>query len=104
MIEINAPGAGKTPGSGFGTQVEDINLKGAITGTYADANNVMHGFLRTRQGRVITFDVPGAGTATDRHEGTLGLAINAAGEITGAYFDSNYVLQGFLLLTGRPQF
>jgi hypothetical protein len=166
IIEFNAPGAGSTPGSGLGTQGEDINPAGAITGLYADANNVMHGFLRTREGILITFDAPGAGTvpnlyfkstpagtlggqgtyamsinpegaitgsyidetnlghgflrapdgritkfdapgagtAAGSYEGTIPLAINAAGEITGAYFDSNYVLHAFLRLAGPPWF
>jgi hypothetical protein len=49
----------------------DINDHGAVTGTYVDAGAVpdpdgvfpprgsVHGFVRDRQGRVITFDVPG---------------------------------------------
>jgi len=32
------------------------------------------------------------------------LAIDAAEEITGAYFDGNYVLHGFVRLAGPPQF
>ena len=33
------------PGS-LGTQPENINGSGAIVGSYIDANNVFHGFLR----------------------------------------------------------
>ena len=62
IIEFEAPGAGNTAGSGLGTQGVDINPSGVITGMYSDANGVMHGFLRTREDRLVTFDAPGAGT------------------------------------------
>ena len=39
-----------------------INPAGTVTGFYADSNNVYHGFLRTREGEITTFDAPGAGT------------------------------------------
>jgi hypothetical protein len=107
IITFNAPGAGATPGSGFGTQAEDINAAGEITGLYADANNVMHGFLRTREGRLITFDVPGAGTVpglsfkatpagTYGGQGTYAMSINLEGAITGSYFDENNVGHSFV--------
>jgi len=107
IITFNAPGAGTTPGSGFGTQAEDINAAGEITGLYADANNVMHGFLRTREGRLITFDVPGAGTVpglsfkatpagTYGGQGTYAMSINLEGAITGSYFDENNVGHSFV--------
>jgi hypothetical protein len=107
IITFNAPGAGTTPGSGLGTQAEDINAAGEITGLYADANNVMHGFLRTPQGRVITFDVPGAGTVpglsfkatpagTYGGQGTYAMSINLEGAITGSYFDENNVGHSFV--------
>src|SRR5260221_6154981 len=43
-----------------GILVQSINTAGAITGFYADANYVVHGFLRARDGTLTTFDVPGA--------------------------------------------
>src|SRR5580704_13526277 len=47
LITFDAPGAGKTAGSGQGTFPEGISEAGAITGRYIDANNVNHGFLRS---------------------------------------------------------
>ena len=46
IIIFDAPGAGTTAGSGFGTFPNSINNAGAITGHYIDANNVKHGFLQ----------------------------------------------------------
>jgi len=42
------------------TQPVAINQQGAITGFYADANNVNHGFVRAVDGTITTFDAPGA--------------------------------------------
>jgi hypothetical protein len=47
VVAFDAPGAGKTPGSGQGTFTESINEVGAITGHYIDSNNVNHSLLRT---------------------------------------------------------
>jgi hypothetical protein len=107
IITFNAPGAGTTPSSGLGTQAENIDAAGAITGLYADANNVMHGFLRTREGRLITFDAPDAGSVpglsfkatpagTYGGQGTYAMSINLEGAITGSYFDENNVGHSFV--------
>jgi hypothetical protein len=50
FITFDAPGAGKTAGSGQGTFPKSINKAGAITGHYIDSNNVNHGFLRSPLG------------------------------------------------------
>ena len=76
------------PGSIF-TEALDINPAGAIVGTYADASNVNHGFLRAKEGSITTFDVPGA-------IGTVAWSINPAGAIAGFYLDASVVLHGFL--------
>src|SRR2546421_108487 len=47
------------PGS-TSTHPASINAKGAITGSYNDANFVLHGFLRAPDGSFTTFDAPGA--------------------------------------------
>jgi hypothetical protein len=85
---------------GQGTYAEAINDAGTVTGEYIDRNDVQHGFVRTPHGRVIKFDAPDAGSAKGSYEGTIGLAINSMGEVTGAYFDSDYVLHAFLWLAG----
>ncbi len=66
-----------------------INAKGAITGSYNDANFVLHGFLRAPDGSFTTFDAPGATS-------TFPQSINRVGAIAGSYDDSNFVLHGFL--------
>jgi uncharacterized membrane protein len=104
ITTFDVPGAGTNGSQGQGTYPEAINDAGAVTGQYIDSNDVQHGFVRAPHGKFTYFDAPGAGTATGSYEGTIPLAINAAGEITGAYFDSNYVLHAFLRLAGPPWF
>lgn len=107
IIEFDAPGAGSIPDSGFGTQGGHINLTGAVTGIYADDNNVMHGFLRTPEGRLIAFDAPGAGdvgglyfvatpAGTWGGQGTYPFSINPEGAIAGLYADENSVIHSFV--------
>ena|SRR5579864_8659037 len=43
------------PGSTF-TQPNSINREGAITGYYKDSNGVTHGFRRSREATITTFD------------------------------------------------
>jgi len=77
-----------------------INPAGTVTGFYADSNNVYHGFLRTREGEITTFDAPGAGTvgSLGGGQGTQPMTINSEGAITGYYTDANNVVHGFLRL------
>ena len=63
------------PGAAF-TLATSINPAGAITGVYADASFVQHGFLRSRDGDFTSFDPPGSGD-------TFPTSINAAGVIAG---------------------
>jgi hypothetical protein len=72
-----------------------INLENEIIGSYNDAHTVNHGFLRSRDGSIITFDAPDAGTG--RNEGTVPLGITDLGEIMGEVIDSDDVAHGFIL-------
>ena len=45
-----------------GTDTDGLNLEGVIPGPYVDADNVLHGYVRSPDGPIITFDAPGAGT------------------------------------------
>jgi uncharacterized membrane protein len=73
-----------------GTQPAAINDVGQITGTYYDANCNSHGFLRERDGKLVTFDAPnGSG-------GTAPTDINNAGDIVGSYTDAAGATHGFV--------
>jgi hypothetical protein len=97
---FDAPGAGTVPGvqgcteSCQGTIPWGINPAGEITGQYMDANNVVHGFVRSANGAITTYDVPAAGTGPG--QGTYGESINPTGEITGEYSDASSVWHGFI--------
>jgi hypothetical protein len=47
--------------------------------------------LRAADGKITSFDVPGAGPA-----GTIPTSINARGEITGFYYDAGFLVHGFV--------
>ena len=95
MTTFDVPGAGTRPGQGtLPTGSLGVNPAGEITGSYVDANNFNHGFLRTKHGAIITFDAPNAGTGAG--QGTSPLGINREGAITGYYIDANNVGHGFL--------
>src|SRR5689334_16921171 len=75
VITFDVPGAGTSGASCLnqGTFPYQINGEGEIGGNFQDANNVLHGFLRTRDGAISTFDAPGTGTGAC--QGTQGFAI-----------------------------
>lgn len=52
---IDVPGAGLDGYSGQGTFPQGINDLGEVSGSYADANSVYHGFVRTASGSTTTF-------------------------------------------------
>ena len=59
-----------------------------------DPSDVNHGFVCALDGTITTFDVPGAETGP--FQGTIPLANNPAGAITGYYIDASNVTHGFL--------
>ena len=67
---------------------------GAITGSSNDGFTINHGFLRTSDGTLTTFDAPGAGNGFN--QGTAPLGITPGGVIMGLYIDANYVRHGFI--------
>jgi len=69
---------GNNPGA---TEMAGINEKGTVVGDYERINTVVpqHGFIRTVDGVITTFDVPGS----DRTEP---VGINAAGQVAGIYW------------------
>jgi hypothetical protein len=99
LTTFDAPGAGTV--SGQGTSCLDcsapLNQFGAIAGYYIDGSNVVHGFVRSRGGKITTFDAPaGASSLGFGCFQACPLGLNDSGEVTGVYADTNYVYHGFL--------
>ncbi len=69
VTTFDAPGAGT--GVGQGTYAFNISPSGTIIGWLRGADNVRHGFIRSKEGAFTIFDAPGAGTA--RWPGDAGL-------------------------------
>ena len=83
FVTFDVPGSKCLPSFPRCIGVTAINLEGAVTGFYSDANAANHGFLRTPGGAFVKFDVPGAVCASFFSFCTYPTAINAAGTITG---------------------
>jgi len=94
-IDDPLAGHSNATGSGQGTEPEAINVAGVIVGLYQDPNDVMHGFLRTPDGRFTTIDDPIA-YAGEAWAGTYAYDINDLGEVVGGYYDADWVYHGFL--------
>ncbi len=82
------------PGSVY-TVVDQINQWGTVVGWYLDASYQYHGFRRTPDGKITSYDAPGAGAGP--FQGTAIYSINAFGVMGGTSNDSRNVLHGFLL-------
>ena len=67
---------------------------GEVEGVYVDINGVLHGFIRSPQGKYTTYNVPAAGTGPG--QGTLPESNDDFGDVAGNYFDANGVSHGFL--------
>lgn len=70
-----------------------VNSEGEITGEYVDSNFVFHGFLRSPEGVITTFDAPHA--STDGY-GTFGRGVNVEGVTVGVYTNKNFNYGGFI--------
>lgn len=89
---FEAPGAGTDSFQGTGCPSDcptSLNDLGAIAGSYIDANDELHGYLRAPDGKIVTVDPPGTIF-------TWIVGINDLGAITGYYIDANGVYHGFL--------
>jgi hypothetical protein len=100
IVTFDVPGADTTAGSNNGTFAGSINNWGAITGYYVDANDVYHGFLRSLEGKLASFQAPGADTTAGSFNGTAPTVINDLGAVAGEYWDVNDVGHGFLRSPG----
>jgi uncharacterized membrane protein len=76
-------------GDGKDSHHRGYNPSGAITGYYSDAGGITHGFLRTSEGKIVSFDPTGS-IATSAY------GINTTGTIVGNYQDAANVTHGFL--------
>jgi hypothetical protein len=98
-FDVPGAGTGSYQGTGCPGCALGLNQLGAIAGIYSDANSVNHGFLRSPDGKITTFDVPGAGTASGQGTGCPSdcpTSLNDWGAITGNYIDANFVFHGYL--------
>jgi len=90
-------GPGACTGNGsegcYGSGASNLNALGTIAAGYNDNNFVHHGLLRTRDGKLIPYDVPGA-----QSTGCPGCdsGLNQLGWIAGNYSDTNTVNHGFV--------
>ena len=71
-----------------------IGPDSTVVGYENDGYNENHGYLRRRDGTVTLFDEPDAGNGD--FQGTFPIAISTNGVILGVYWDSNFILHGFL--------
>jgi predicted membrane protein len=95
ITTFDAPGAGT--GNDRGTYVfavDNFNPAGAISGETLDASDVWRAFVRSADGTIAPFDVPGAGTGA--FQGAFNVGINQAGTIAGDYIDGSNVFHGFV--------
>ncbi|HTT99150.1 MAG TPA: hypothetical protein VMF58_13960 [Rhizomicrobium sp.] len=68
------------------TSPHAINSAGTVAGSYYTSDNNQHGFFRTKDGTITTFNVPGG------FDSTYADGINQSGDITGyAYNNAAYV-------------
>ena len=98
-FDVPSAGSGSYQGTGCPGCNTGLNQFGAIAGIFSDANSVNHGFVRRPDGKITTFDVPGAGTASYQGTGCFSdcpVSINDWGAITGIYIDANFTYHGYL--------
>ncbi|HUD55894.1 MAG TPA: hypothetical protein VMR02_11745 [Terracidiphilus sp.] len=92
--EFDVPGANPAPGANClyyagGTCPQAINDLGVIAGFDGDSSGLFHGFVRAADGRITTFDAPGAVV-------TFAFSINVWGTITGYSIGGNGTGHGFV--------
>jgi hypothetical protein len=92
FTSLDAPGAGKGSFQGTGCNADcpvSLNDSGALTGVYIDASNVLHVYLRSPEGNIVTVQPVGSTF-------TFPAGINDSGIVAGYYADANGVYHGFL--------
>jgi len=100
FTSFDAPGAGTTPDNSNGTFPLGVNQLGTVVGYYEDDNSVSHCFIRTADGKITTFDAPGADVSPAAQAGSQLTGISPTGLTVGLYTGSNLVTHGFLRSPG----
>jgi hypothetical protein len=80
------------PGAANGMIPTSINGDGAIAGTFIDASQAQHAFVRAVNGQITMIDEP-EGNASPLS--TSAASINASGTITGVYLDAKNERHGY---------
>lgn len=93
ITTFDAPGADMTAGSFNGTFPQALNDFEAVAGAYSDSSGGLHGFLRTREGKITTFDAPG--TTSGASAFTNPRSLDLEGTVVGALYDANNKVHGF---------
>jgi hypothetical protein len=94
LTEFDGPDASPEPG--LGTQALANNDLGESVGVYTDTNIVPHGFIRAADGKITSFDAPGAGLGAGLDQGTVAYSVNDFGVIAGQFEDPSNVFHGFI--------
>lgn len=89
--EFEAPNAGD--GEWQGTIGAEIDEHGRTYGQVVDSKDVMHGFIRDKNGKFTIVNAPDAGTGPG--QGTVSVEHCGAGWCIGEYIDSNDVSHGY---------
>jgi hypothetical protein len=95
FIIFDVPGSTCKESFSACTTASGIDDQGTVIGSYADANQAFHGFLRFADGTFLNIDVPGSACAAEYSVCTSPAAINSEGTVTGYYCDA-VTCQGFL--------
>ncbi|HTZ47312.1 MAG TPA: chitobiase/beta-hexosaminidase C-terminal domain-containing protein [Verrucomicrobiae bacterium] len=97
---FDAPGM-VTAGLFPGTLAASMNAAGTISGVYTDGQGDHHGFVRAPNG-TFTAPIDGPNAVYENmFSGTVLIAINASGQVTGTYEDANYVFHAFLAVPAQ---
>ena len=92
FTSFDAPGAGTGNSQGTGCPSDcpvSLNNFGAVAGAYVDGTNVLHVYVRSAGGKIVTVDPAGSIF-------TFPAGINDLGTVAGYYADANVVYHGFL--------
>jgi hypothetical protein len=87
IVEFDVPGAAN------GMIPTSINADGMIAGTFIDASQAQHAFVRAANGQITVVDEP-VGNASPLS--TSAASINASGTITGVYLDAKDERHGYV--------